>query len=194
MINVPLTPAIPLSPPVPADRILLHACCAPCSAAIVEALLANGVRPALYYCNPNIWPVAEYERRRDECRRHADLLGVEFLEAGYDHARWLDAVAGMEREPERGARCLACFRMRLSQAAEMASEGGFPLFATTLSTSRWKDLSQISQAGELAAAAQGVPFWGANWRKGGLSERRRELLAQYGFYNQQYCGCEFSVR
>ena len=181
--------------PCGADRVLLHTCCAPCSSAIVECLLANGIRPTIYYCNPNIAPEEEYARRRDECVRYARALGLDVVEADYDHQQWLDAVAGFENEPERGARCLRCFRMRLESAARYAAENGYRVITSTLASSRWKSLDQICEAGKGATEQwPDVTFWEQNWRKGGLSERRAEIIRQYGFYNQQYCGCEFSMR
>ena len=176
-------------------NLLLHTCCAPCSSAIVEYLLANGVRPTLFYYNPNIFPDSEYEKRKAECIRHTQMLGLPFVEADYDHAKWLEAVKGMEEEPERGERCLQCFKLRLTATAVYAVENGFEVFATTLATSRWKNLEQIKEAGEAAAALfPNLVFWAQNWRKGGLSERRNELIRMYGFYNQSYCGCEFGLR
>ena len=173
-------------------EVLLHACCAPCSSAIVEYLLANGVRPTLFYYNPNIFPDSEYEKRKAECIRHTQMLGLPFVDADYDHAKWLEAVKGLEGEPERGKRCLQCFKLRLTATAMYAVEKGFDVFATTLATSRWKNLEQIKEAGEAAAALfPNLVFWSRNWRKGGLSERRNELVRMYGFYNQSYCGCEF---
>ena len=175
-------------------EILLHACCAPCSSAIVECLVESGVRPTLFYYNPNIFPDEEYQRRKAECIRHAQMLGLDFVDADYNHGKWLDAVRGLEYEPERGGRCLVCFKERLSATALYAHEHGFRVFATTLATSRWKSLEQISEAGEYAASLfTDVRFWAQNWRKGGLSERRNELVSVYGFYNQNYCGCEFSL-
>ena len=173
--------------------VLLHACCAPCSSAIVEFLIINGIRPTLFYYNPNIFPVEEYEKRKSECIRHAKMLGLDFVDADYEHHKWLKAVSGFEREPERGARCLICFKERLAVTALYASEHGFKVFATTLATSRWKNLEQITEAGEYAASLySGIKFWAQNWRKGGLTERRSELVKKYDFYNQKYCGCEFS--
>ena len=183
-----------VSYPFGEKEILLHACCAPCSSAIVEWLLAQGVRPTLFYYNPNIFPDEEYEKRKKECIRHAQLLGLRFVDADYDHVKWLEAVKGLEGEPERGARCLQCFRYRLTAAALFAAENGFRIFATTLASSRWKDLTQIQIAGESAAALfTDLVFWAQNWRKGGLSERRNELIHLYSFYTQPYCGCEFSI-
>ncbi len=172
----------------------MHACCAPCSSAIVECLLEHGIRPTLFYYNPNIFPDGEYEKRKSECIRHAQMLKLDFVDADYDHQRWLESVKGLEGEPERGARCLRCFKERLAATALYAHENGFQVFATTLTTSRWKSLEQISEAGEYAATLfPGLTFWAENWRKGGLSERRNELVRMHGFYNQQYCGCEFSM-
>ena len=177
------------------SKILLHACCAPCSSAIVECLLENEVRPTLFYYNPNIFPDEEYLKRKTECIRHAQMLGLDFVDADYDHEKWLEAVKGLEDEPERGARCLLCFKERLAATALYAHEHDFKVFSTTLATSRWKSLEQITEAGEYAASLfAGITFMGENWRKGGLSERRNELVRLFGFYNQQYCGCEYSTR
>lgn len=174
--------------------LLLHTCCAPCSAAIIEWLLANDIQPTLYYYNPNIFPRKEYDIRKAECTRYAHALGLEIIDGDYNHEDWCWKMQGLENEPERGKRCLECFRMRLLPTAQLAKKLGFPRFATTLASSRWKSLDQIAEAGHWAANQVGeVEFWEKNWRKGGLSERRRILLAENGFYNQQYCGCEFSM-
>jgi predicted adenine nucleotide alpha hydrolase (AANH) superfamily ATPase len=175
-------------------KLLLHTCCAPCSAAIIEYLLAREIRPVLFYFNPNIFPASEYEIRKNECSRYARSLDLEVIDGDYDHDFWLQKVIGMEAEPERGRRCLTCFKLRLSATASLAHEKDFDTFATTLAASRWKSLEQIAEAGHQAAALYpGLTFWEKNWRKEGLSERRRILLKENGFYNQQYCGCEFSA-
>ena len=176
-------------------EVLLHACCAPCSSAIVEWLLSHDVRPTIFYYNPNIWPREEYNIRKDESKRHAERLGLRWIDGDYDHDGWRDGVCGMEGEPERGRRCEQCFTLRLTVAARKAAEHGFTYFATTLASSRWKSLEQIERAGLRAQqAVPGTIFWAQNWRKGGLQERRNQLLKAYGFYNQQYCGCEFSAQ
>ena len=201
--------------PADCDRLLLHACCAPCSSAIVEWLLANGVRPTIFYYNPNIWPREEYNIRKEESKRHAESLGIQWIDGDYDHDEWLQGVCGLEGEPERGRRCEQCFLLRLTAAAKKAQELGIRYFATTLASSRWKNLEQINRAGFAAEEIVNGPrnatlskrecsmfngqcsmvnFWPQNWRKGGLQERRNQLLKEYGFYNQQYCGCEFSSR
>ena len=170
--------------------------------------MAHEVRPTIFYYNPNIFPREEYEIRKQESKRHAEGLGIEWIDGDYDHGAWLHDVCGLEQEPERGRRCEQCFTLRLTAAARKAKELGIEWFATTLASSRWKSLEQIERAGLMAEQAvngqgagskeQGagdrVRFWARNWRKGGLQERRNQLLREYGFYNQLYCGCEFSMQ
>ncbi|MDR2691049.1 MAG: epoxyqueuosine reductase QueH [Dysgonamonadaceae bacterium] len=174
-------------------KLLLHTCCAPCSAAILEYLSGRGIHPVLFYFNPNIYPREEYETRKNECSRYAGKLGLDIIDGDYDHDLWLKRIAGLEKEPERGQRCTECFRIRLSATARLADEKGFDTIASTLGSSRWKNLRQIAEAGKQAAAScPNLTFWDRNWRKEGLGERRNILLKENGFYNQQYCGCEFS--
>ena len=176
-------------------RVLLHACCAPCSSSVVECMLQNGMQPAVYFCNPNIFPLEEYEIRKEELKRFLSESHVPYFEDKYDHAAWLECVNGLEDEPERGARCQKCFYLRMKRTAAYASRNGFKFFTTTLSSSRWKSHDQIVEAGNMAAALYpGVIFWTQNWRKGGLQQRRAELLREKNFYNQLYCGCEFSLK
>ena len=176
--------------------VLLHTCCAPCSSAIIECMMNNGITPVIYYCNPNIYPREEYEIRKNECTRYAQALGLEIVDADYDHENWLREVAGMENEPERGGRCLKCFKLRLLRTAQFAAQRGIKVITTTLASSRWKSLDQINEAGRWACEETETPviWWDQNWRKGGLQERRLQILKEYDFYNQLYCGCEFSIR
>lgn len=184
--------------------VLLHCCCAPCSSAIIEWMMANDVVPVLYYNNPNIYPQEEYVIRKNELTRYADRLGLEVIDddhrpqwQGWEHyhQQWLEGVKGMEEEPERGNRCLQCFRMRMLAAAKVCKERGIDTFTTTLASSRWKSIEQITVAGTWAAEQVGeVTFDARNWRKGGLQQRRNELLKENNFYNQLYCGCEFSMK
>lgn len=191
--------------PMGETKVLLHTCCAPCSSAIIEAMMQNGITPVIFYCNPNIYPREEYEIRKNECTRYAQSLGLEIIDDDYDHEAWLEAVKGMENEPERGGRCLKCFKIRLLRTVEYAAKRGMRVITTTLASSRWKSLDQINEAGRWACCqingrisaaplASEVIWWDQNWRKGGLQERRLQIIREYDFYNQQYCGCEFSMR
>ena len=174
--------------------VLLHACCAPCSAAIVECMLRNGMKPVVFFSNSNIYPRQEYEVRKREIVRFLEAQGVPFVEDEYDHDLWRSCVRGLENEPERGNRCSVCFQYRLTRAAMYAQKHGFHLLTTTLASSRWKNIRQIDEAGHKAVAnCPDVEWWNMNWRKGGLQNRRGELLRLNEFYNQLYCGCEFSL-
>jgi hypothetical protein len=158
-------------------------------------MVAHEVQPTIFYYNPNIFPREEYEIRKQESKRHAESLGLTWIDGDYDHTKWRNDVCGLEGEPERGRRCGQCFVLRLTETAREAQRRGIRFFTTTLASSRWKSIEQITTAGRLAErAVENTVFWAQNWRKGGLYERRNELLKAYGFYNQRYCGCEFSMR
>lgn len=196
------------------DRILLHCCCAPCSTAIIEWMVGEGLRPGIFFSNSNIVPFDEYALRREELRRYAAAHGLETFDDEYDHAAWLAYVRRLEGPvrvadmPERGPRCLECFRFRLLRAADFAAAHGYRLLTTTLASSRWKDLGQVDEAGRWACAqvngavsadaggggVSEVLWWGQNWRRGGLQERRNTLIKEWEMYNQTFCGCEFSRR
>lgn len=176
-------------------RLLLHCCCAPCSGAVVEWLLSSGIRPTLFFSNSNITPREEYLKRKAELERYATALGLEVVDDDYDHTEWLESVCGLENEPERGLRCERCFYIRLSRSADYAAAHGFDTLATTLASSRWKDLEQVDRAGRAACEPyECLSWWGRNWRKDGLQQRRSEIIREWDFYEQDWCGCEFSRR
>lgn len=174
-------------------KVLLHCCCAPCSSAILECMKDNALDVTVFFSNSNIFPLEEYEIRKRELIRYCESLGVEYAEDDYDHEDWLKKVgSGRESCPERGSRCLECFRYRLKRAAEYGEKQGCKLLTTTLASSRWKNIEQINEAGRVAVEGKEILWWDMNWRKGGLQPRRCELIKELGFYNQTFCGCEFS--
>ena len=187
---------------MPCDgRLLLHSCCAPCSGAVIECLMDNGIRPTVFFSNSNIVPREEYDLRRDEIVRYAGKFSIETVEDEYDHEAWLGCVKGLETEPERGARCMQCFHFRLLRAARYAAANGYGVLATTLASSRWKDMAQVNAAGMRACGEvnavlgrEAVVWWPQDWRKGGLQPRRSEIIREQNFYNQTFCGCEFSKK
>ena len=201
-----LTPAPPTQPAdavpsrprlrVPADGpLLLHSCCAPCSGEVMEALLAAGIEYTIFFYNPNIHPEKEYLLRKEENIRFAEQHSVPFVDADYDTPNWFARVRGLEREPERGARCAACFDMRFERTALYAHEHGFPVIASSLGISRWKDMNQINGSGARAAARYpSLTWWDYNWRKGGGAQRMIEISKREQFYQQEYCGCVYSFR
>lgn len=185
----------PLKLPEGRSKVLLHSCCAPCSGEVMEALLQAEIPYSIFFYNPNIHPVKEYEIRKEENIRYAEKNGIEFIDADYDVDNWFERVKGMEWEPERGIRCTACFDMRFERTALYAWEHGFDTITSSLGISRWKDMNQINGSGERAAARYpGMLYWTHNWRKGGGSTRMIQISKRERFYQQEYCGCVYSLR
>lgn len=176
-------------------RLLLHSCCAPCSSAVLEALSPYFDLYILYY-NPNISPQAEYQKRLDELRRligEMDLPGpVELLPCGYRGEDFEEMAAGLEDEPEGGARCLRCYRLRLREAAKAAKELGLDYFTTTLSISPLKNAQALNSIGEELAEEFGVKHLPSDFKKKEGYKRSIQLSRDHGLYRQDYCGCAFS--
>ena len=184
-----------LTPPNGQKKVLLHSCCAPCSGEVMEAMQASGIDFTIYFYNPNIHPLKEYEIRKNENIRFAEQFGIEFIDADYDKDEWFLRAKGMEDEPERGIRCTMCFDMRFERAALYAYENNFPILTSSLGISRWKDMNQINDCGKRAVAPyEGLEYWDYNWRKGGGSARMIEISKREEFYQQEYCGCAYSLR
>mgnify|MGYP000226932569 FL=1 len=177
------------------SSLLLHSCCAPCAGEIMEAVAASEIKTTVYFYNPNIHPIQEYELRKEENKRYCQKLGFDFIDADYDKDNWFKRIKGLENEPERGERCTKCFDMRFERSALYAHENNFFLFATTLGISRWKDLDQVNNSGLRAADRYSdLNFWDFNWRKAGGSPRMIEISKREEFYQQEYCGCVYSLR
>ncbi|WP_374051411.1 epoxyqueuosine reductase QueH [Xenorhabdus taiwanensis] len=176
-------------------KVLLHSCCAPCSGEVMEAMLAAGIDFTIFFYNPNIHPLKEYELRKDENIRFAQEMGIPFIDADYDRDNWFERAKGMENEPERGIRCTMCFDMRFERTALYAYEHGFPVITSSLGISRWKNMQQINECGVRAASRYpDLMYWEYNWRKGGGSARMIEISKREEFYQQEYCGCIYSLR
>lgn len=175
--------------------VLLHSCCAPCSGAMVEAMVDAGHVVTVFFYNPNIHPRTEYEIRKEENKRYAHKLGIPFVDLDGDVDEWYRRAKGMEFCPERGARCTMCFDMRLERTALYAYEHGFDSFTTTNATSRWKDEAQVNGSGVRAAAKYpGVEYWLSDWQSAEMTQRKYRINANEAFYKQEYCGCSYSLR
>lgn len=184
-----------LTPPNGDKRVLLHSCCAPCSGEVIEAMAASGIELTIFFYNPNIHPSKEYEIRKQDNMRQAELLGVPFVDADYDTDNWFARTKGMEWEPEKGKRCTECFDMRFERTALYAHEHGYGVYTSSLGISRWKDMNQINGSGERAAEHyDGLEYWTYNWRKQGGANRMLEISKRDGYYQQEYCGCVYSLR
>ena len=181
--------------PMGQSKVLLHSCCAPCSGEVMEAMLASGIDLTIFFYNPNIHPQQEYELRKNENIRFAQRCGIPFVDADYDTENWFARAKGMEHEPERGVRCTMCFDMRFERTALYAHEHGFPVITSSLGISRWKNMQQINDCGKRAAARYpALSYWDYNWRKAGGASRMIEISKRENFYQQEYCGCVFSLR
>ena len=186
-----------LDPLGEAPRLLLHSCCGPCSSAVIEEL-SRYFKITVFYYNPNIYPPEEYYLRSREQERFISEFPakypVSFVEGAYDTERFYDMAKGLEEEPERGARCVKCYRLRLEEAARYASENGFSFFTTTLSISPQKDSQVLNAIGGELADEYNVRYLYSDFKKKDGYLRSTKLAAQYGMYRQDYCGCEYSYR
>lgn len=176
-------------------RLLLHACCAPCSSAVLEYLSQYFAITLLYY-NPNIAPLEEYKKREAELRRLVSQMKfthpVELLPCQYDGQAFVQAARGLEGEPEGGKRCEACFRLRLRYAAQEAARLRFDYYTTTLSISPMKNAPLLNQLGEEIGREFGVAHLPSDFKKKDGYKRSVQLSKEYDLYRQDYCGCAFS--
>jgi predicted adenine nucleotide alpha hydrolase (AANH) superfamily ATPase len=177
--------------------LLLHSCCAPCSSYVLE-YLSEYFAITVYYYNPNIYPEDEYIRRIKEQEHLIESMSlknpVRFVEGEYEPDKYYELVKGHEKDPEGGDRCTICYRMRLEEAARIASEGGYEFFTTTLTISPHKDAGRLNEIGEELASIYGVLFLPSDFKKRNGYKRSIELSDKYGLYRQDYCGCVFSKR
>lgn len=173
------------------EKLLLHACCAPCSTVPIERLNDEYDITCFFY-NPNIQPEQEYERRLAELKRFADRIKIQLVVGEYEVNLWNERIAGFEQEPERGNRCTICFTMRLAKTAAVAKENGFCCFTTTLTLSPHKDSHLINEIGLAQCQERGPAYLNENFKKKDGYRRSLELSAYYHFYRQNYCGCRFS--
>ncbi len=181
-------------------RLLLHACCAPCSSHCLT-YLEGKIRITAYYYNPNITDRAEHDKRAEELKRLVGILNSEYPEAvietaigAFEPERFFEAARGLEKEPERGSRCAKCFELRLRDTARKARDEGYDFFATTLTLSPLKDARLINEIGERIAREEGVSWLPSDFKKQEGFKHSVELSDKYGLYRQDYCGCPFSKR
>lgn len=203
----------------PDTTLLLHACCAPCSSYCLTYLKGK-VKIKIYYYNPNIVDGDEYRKRADELKRLVDIINeegvaddtkeeasktgqvdsghkdesIEFLEGPHEPEKFLEAVKGLENEPEGGARCAKCFELRLREAARKAKAEGALLLTTTLTISPLKNATLINEIGERVAMEEGLEWLPSDFKKKEGYKQSVELSEKYGLYRQNFCGCPFSLR
>lgn len=176
-------------------RLLLHACCAPCSSYVLE-YLNSYFDITVYFYNPNITDKTEYYKRYAELERlikelpHDGCISAE--DGGMDSSAFFAIAKGLEDLPEGGERCFKCYRLRLEAAARAAKNGGYDYFTTTLSISPHKNASVLNETGAELSAEYGVEYLYSDFKKKNGYKRSCELSEEYGLYRQDYCGCIYS--
>ncbi len=173
-------------------RMLLHSCCATCTAYPIS-LLKEKFDITLFYYNPNIFPEEEYNKRFADISMLASITDTSLIKGKYDTAGWGNATRHLPDEPEGGRRCLLCFSFRLERTAATAKEKGFDIFGTTLSISPHKNSKAINEAGDLLAVRTGIDFYRADFKKKNGFKKAMDLSKKFSFYRQNYCGCEYSI-
>lgn len=175
--------------------LLLHSCCAPCSSYVLE-YLSNYFSITVFYYNPNIFPEEEFEKRIHEQKMLIEKLpakhNISFLAGPYDSEKFYAMEKGLEMVPEGGERCFKCYELRLRESAQIAQEGGFDYFTTTLSISPLKNAKKLNEIGERLAEEYGVKYLNSDFKKKNGYKRSTELSKEYGLYRQDYCGCVYS--
>lgn len=175
-------------------KILVHCCCAVCFGYPSQFLKMLGYTPTAYFYNPNIYPAAEHDRRKNELKKYCEKYGFEFIEENFNPEVFYETVKGLENEPEKGARCSKCFRLRLKQTAKKAKELGFKKFTTTLTVSPHKISENVFKEGFECAKEEGVEFMPYNFKKNNGFNITQKIANFNNMYKQTYCGCEFSIR
>ena len=173
-------------------RLVFMSCCAPCSCGAIKQLV-NGEIPGIddfvvMFFNPNIYPMAEYQKRLAEQIKYCEKVGAKYVVGDYDHDAWKKSVAGLENEPERGARCSKCFAFRFCRAREYAMQNGFNAIASVFGVSRFKSQVQVDTAAE--SVCGDIKYLPIKWNE----NLRVSINRESDFYRQNYCGCEFSMR
>ena len=179
------------------SKLLLHACCAPCSSAVLERV-ASFFEVIIFYYNPNITIEVEYQKRIEEIKKLIKMINpkykVSLIEGRYDPERFFETVKGLEKEPEKGKRCYKCYKLRLEETAKMAEELNIPYFCTTLTLSPHKNANWINEIGEQLDNNYNSTYLYSDFKKKEGYKRSIELSKEYNLYRQDYCGCIYSKR
>ena len=173
-------------------NLLLHICCGPCATHVIETL-SREFDVTGYYYNPNIYPEEEYGRRLEAAKTVAKKQNITLIEGDYDPLTFFNAVKGYEHEPENGARCKICYRLRLSGTAVYASDNSFGCIASTLTLGPQKKASIINPIGVEEAEKHDIDFIEGDWKKKDGFRKSCIISGEYGIYRQNYCGCKFSM-
>jgi len=176
-------------------RLLLHSCCAPCSSHCIE-YLSNFFKITVFYYNPNISQEEEYRKRVEEQKRFISEFPskypVDFIEGDYDTSTFYEIAKGLESCEEGGERCFKCYELRLRRSCQVAKEGGYDFFTTTLTISPLKNSVKLNEIGMKLMEEYDMPYLLSDFKKKEGYKRSIELSKEYNLYRQNYCGCAYS--
>ncbi len=177
--------------------LLLHACCAPCSSAVLERL-GNIFKITILYYNPNITEEVEYQKRLNEIHKFIKKFKTKYkiniIDGRYEPKEFFSIAKGLENEKERGKRCYKCYELRLEETAKIAKEKNFDYFTTTLSLSPYKNSNWINEIGKNLKEKYNINYLYSDFKKNNGYKRSIELSKEYNLYRQNYCGCIYSKR
>ena len=167
-------------------KLLMHTCCAPCSVMCIETLKQEGIKPVLYWYNPNIHPMKEFRLRKNTLTEYAASVGAKVL---YEHDYGLRGfIEGIY--PNFDDRCEFCYTDRLFKTAQFAVQNGFDAFTSTLFISPYQNHELMKEVAQKAASEFGVEFLYRDFRP--YFKEGQEKARELELYMQKYCGCIFS--
>lgn len=177
------------------SSLLLHACCAPCSSAVLERL-SNFFKITIIYYNPNITEEKEYLKRLEELKNFIKKIKTKYpiniIDTRYDPKEFFTIAKGLEKEKERGKRCYECYKLRLEETAKVAKKQGFDFFTTTLTLSPYKNTTWLNEIGDELSKKYQASYLYSDFKKKNGYKRSIELSKEYNLYRQDYCGCIYS--
>lgn len=177
-----------------AQKVLLHACCAVCAGYPSQLLKELGYELEILFYNPNIYPLEEYERRKNELIRFCEKEDIILTIIEDDSSVYYNCIKGLESEPEKGSRCEKCFELRLEKTALLAIKHDADFFSTTLSVSPHKNFQQIKKVATALSQKYNISYLEMDFKKQDGFKKTNAIAKEYDFYRQDYCGCEFSIR
>lgn len=175
-------------------KIILHACCAPCASYPIKKLIEDNYKPVVFFYNPNIYPEKEYFIRKNELEKYCSNLNIDFFEGKYETEEFDKIALGLENEPEKGKRCIECFKLRLYKTALFAKNNDIDCFTSTLTVSPHKSSAQIfSVANEIQEKTE-IEFIKYDFKKQDGFKISRQIAKENKMYAQNYCGCKYSIK
>ena len=172
-------------------KVLLHICCGVCAAGAIKSLVSEGHEVIGYFYNPNIQPVEEYQKRFSSTCRVSREFYVPLEIGEYNPDYWLKQTEALKHEPEGGARCHDCYKIRLEKTYKYLFECEADAFTTSLTISPYKSSKLIN---EIGSKIGGERFLVRDFKKNDGFKDAIDMAKRWDLYRQDYCGCIYSVQ